>query len=423
MRFLFTLLLALTVSVLLGLILKVDNGYVLIGYGPWMVEGSLAFFLLLDLLLFGFLYLLLRSLVRLRALPAVVKNWRQTREKKIAAEELNRGLLELSEGNWKLAERRLIRHANHSETPLLNYLSAARSAQQQGELTRRDEYLQMAHDIMPKADVAVGLTQAELQLENEQYEQALTTLIHLRNIAPHHAEVLRLLKRLYQRCSDWQQLQELLPELRKNSVVDSDELQQLELSIYITLLDEAKTTDETERLICTWNQIPLAIRRLEPMIDRYASYLKARGEEVEAERVLRKAIDDQWSDRLVEIYGQLNLPDLKTQLTTAEGWLEHQRSNPVLLLTLGRLSLRNSLWGKARSYLEASIGVSPLIDTYHELGALLEIMNEPEEALASYREGLRFASGSAPIVKPDAGVKQPLTNNTMIDKLHPRIIT
>jgi hypothetical protein len=37
---------------------------------------------------------------------------------------------------------------------------------------------------MPSADVAVSLTQAELQLADHQLEQALATLKHLRSVAP-----------------------------------------------------------------------------------------------------------------------------------------------------------------------------------------------------------------------------------------------
>ena len=39
-------------SVILTLVVREDNGYFLIGYGQWTVESSLAFFLLMDLILY-----------------------------------------------------------------------------------------------------------------------------------------------------------------------------------------------------------------------------------------------------------------------------------------------------------------------------------------------------------------------------------
>ena len=62
------------------------------------------------------------------------------------------------------------------------------------------------------------------------------------------------------------------------------------------------------------------------------------------------------------------------------------------MLTLGRLCLKSKLWGKARSYLEASIGAKPTTPAYHELGVLLERMGETERATACYKAGLELSS-------------------------------
>jgi HemY protein len=80
------------------------------------------------------------------------------------------------------------------------------------------------------------------------------------------------------------------------------------------------------------------------------------------------------------------------QLTSAESWLKKHSTNPVLLFTLGRLCLRNKLWGKARSYLEASISIDPSAYAYRELGALLETMGEPDKALTCFKAGLELTS-------------------------------
>jgi len=63
-------------------------------------------------------------------------------------------------------------------------------------------------------------------------------------------------------------------------------------------------------------------------------------------------------------------------------------------LVLGRLCLRSRLWGKARSYLETSIGVQPSPEAYQELGLLLEQMGELEQAMVHYRAGLELAANS-----------------------------
>jgi HemY protein len=414
MRILILGLLGLAASVLLALAVKEDNGYILIGYGQWTVEGSLAFFLLLNLLLFGALYLTLRLLSRIGATPRKLHDWREQRGARRARKALTQGLVELSEGNWRRAERDLVRFAGKSETPLLNYLAAARSAQQQDAHERRDHYLQLAHESMPEADVAVGLTQAELQLDHAQLEQALATLKHLREIAPRHTHVLKLLKELYQRLDDWQELSQLLPELKKRKVIEPDELRALELRVYQHQLSGAAQDENLTLLQTVWNRIPGVVRYREEMVTTYVNYLMNRNDHAQIERTLRDAIDRQWSDDLVELYGRVPANDSARKLSVAEGWLKVRPRSPVLLLTLGRLCLGNKLWGKARTYLEASIGIEPSSDAYRALGALLEKMDEKEKALSCFKAGLELSSAHAaplelpaslklPAVKPDNG--------------------
>ena len=145
MKALLIALIALAASVALTLFLKEDAGYVLISYGHWTIEASLALFLVLDIALFVALYLLLRSIAQIRRVPRSLHNWRTKRSISRAQQSLTQGLIELAEGNWQQAEKSLLKHVNESETPLLNYLAAARAAQLQGEYERRDQYLQQAH--------------------------------------------------------------------------------------------------------------------------------------------------------------------------------------------------------------------------------------------------------------------------------------
>jgi HemY protein len=385
-------LLVLAVSVFVTLAVLEDNGYILIGYGQWTVEGSLAFFLLMNLALFGLLYFSLRTLIRVWSTPQQLREWRVRRGAKRARKYLTQGLIELSEGNWKRAEKDLIRLAGKSETPMLNYLAAARSAQQQGAHERRDYYLQLAHESMPSADVAVALTQAELQLDHEQLEQALATLRHLRQIAPRHTHVLKLLKELYERLGDWQELNLLLPELKKRKVVTGDELGTLEYRVNHCRLSQAAQSDDPKKLGSVWKSIPWAVRNTEELVMTYVNHLMNRGENDQVEALLREAIERQWSDDLVELYGRVESSSSAKQLTSAESWLKKHSTNPVLLFTLGRLCLRNKLWGKARSYLEASISIDPSAYAYRELGALLETMGEPDKALTCFKAGLELTS-------------------------------
>lgn len=390
MRTLIAAFLVLLAAVLVTLWVKQDNGYVLIGYGESTVEGSLALFTLVGLALFLVLHLLIRVSSRLWHMPERVAEWRLKRRSRRAQRALTRGLVEMAEGRWKVAERHLTRHAAQSETPLLNYLAAARAAQLQGEHTRRDDYLHLAHESMPSADVAVGLTQAELQLAHQQYEQSLATLMHVRTLSPKHDYVLKLLKKLYENLGDWKKLEEMLPDLRRRKVIADKELQELEARVCRERLKQE--SGSVDSLVQYWQTVPKELRQDQHMLIDYARMLMSLGAGSRAEPLIAALLPKRWNAELVTLYGQIELKDPSHQLAVGEGWLKSHPEDPVLLLTLARLSLQNKLWGKARSYLEASIAISPSPESYQQLGLLLERMGEADKAMHCFRTGLGLAS-------------------------------
>jgi HemY protein len=392
MRLLLAFFLILLAAIAIALLAYQDPGYVLIGRGHTTVEMSLSLFATLVIISFTILYLLIRFVLRTWHMPAQIRLWRERRRTNKARHSLRRGLIELAEGHWKKAERALIRYVKHSSTPLLNYLSAARAAQKQNAHERRDHYLAMAMQSMPDADVAVELTQAELQMAHGQLEQSLATLEHIRTIAPNHTHVLLLLSQLYEQLQSWGDLRDLLPLLQKHKVVDEKILVEISQKTYSKLLTIAAKSGNPSNLLHEWEEIPRGLRNSKILAIEYAQHLLEVKQYDKAETFIRERLKREWDQHLVYLYGHIRIDQSEKQLGYAEAWLKGRESNPVLLLTLGRIAHYGKLWGKARSYLEASIGNGPRAETYKELGLLLEQLEEPQAAADCYRKGIMLVT-------------------------------
>lgn len=390
MRLLFATLIVLGAAIGLTLFARHDPGYVLITYANWSAESSLSLFLLILVASFFILYFALRLFNGTWRLPKRLRYWKRRRRSMRSQLRTNRGLIALAEGNWNRAEKLLSRSAKSSQTPLLNYLGAARAAQKLGSEQRRDNYLSQAYQSMPEAELAVGLTQVEVQLSQGQTELALASLHHLRSIAPKHSYVLYLLKKLYEKLESWDDLYELLPELRRHHVLNAEELAELEKRIHKVRLSLA--SNDAERLQRYWEQMPKSLKQQPDLILDYAGQLKQLGAEETAETQLRDYLKKIWHPQLMRLYGQIKGADPEQQLAIAERWLRDHEHHPELLLACARIALYNQLWGKARSYLEASLGAEARAETCCELGNLLRQMGEKEKASAYFRQGLELAS-------------------------------
>lgn len=400
MKLLFFVIVALVGAVGLALLTQSESGYVLINYGPWSVETSFTFAVLLLLLGFVLFYAALRLIAGALALPARLRAWRNDRRARRARLVTHRGLIALAEGHWLAAERDLVRHAERSEAPLLNYLGAARAAQMLGDEERRDYHLAMAHETAPEDDLAVGMTQAELQLAGGRLEQALATLMHLYGKMPKNIRVLQLLQQTYERLGSWNELVALLPELRKRRVLEEEEADLLERRSWETLLRQAHEHGHLDKLRELWERIPRHQRQHAMLLAAYVRGLLALGGNDEAENLLREALRRQWDAELVRLYGLAEGKNPTQQLAVAEEWLKRHQRHPLLLLSLGRLAMRAQLWGKARAYLEASAGLETRAETYRLLGELLERLGEESTARDYYHKGLALVTGNGGPVVP-----------------------
>ncbi|GAB4255106.1 MAG: heme biosynthesis protein HemY [Methylomicrobium sp.] len=368
-------------------------GYVLIGIGHWSLETSLIVFGVTMIIGFFFLYLFFRWLGWLLRLPGRMKTRGQNIKFNRSQEALIAGLVDSAEGNWEKAEKILIKHASHSGAPLIHYLTAARAAQSRGAVEKRDEYLRIAAERAPGSDVAVGLTQAELHLSEQQFDQALATLTKLHTINPGHATVLKLLHHTYRQIGDWEGIRKIIPSLNKNKVLMETEIKLLEAEAFSGLLRQAAEQGDYTKMQALWQEIPEHIKRMPGIPAIYFAGMIDVGAGDKIEDELAKAISEHWDETLLVLFGSVASKDVERQLKTAEGWLRVYPDSPVLLRVLGKISKRCQDIDKAGQYLEKSIALEPSVSAYQLLADILSERGDKNNALECYKCALELASG------------------------------
>jgi len=341
-------------------------------------------------------YLALRLLAGIWHTPARLHNWDRQRHLRQLQKQFDRAVIELAEGRLERAERRLARVLKSPAAPLQAYLLAAHAASRTGADLRCDSYLNLAGERVPDAQTAIALTRAELLLHSARLEQAQTVLTQLRARLPRNTKVLRLSMQLYLQQQDWPKLRELLPELRRGQVLDEAQWQQLAVQVYREQVLALSSASDVEALQTGWKQLPPPVQQDQDLLAVYIEQLLRLGEHEQAGQLLTARLKENWDPRLVRLFGELQGADSMAQQTQAERWLEQHGQDPVLLLSLARISLHNKLWGKARSYLEASIDIRPSAGAWRLLGNLLEQLEEPDKAADCYRRGLELVDHGRP---------------------------
>jgi HemY protein len=375
-------------SIFFGWKISEDPGFALFSYKQWTAQMPLWFAVLALVLTFYVGYLILRLLNGVDFSMYRLQNWRKWRRKYQSYSKTNRGLVELIEGNWKNAEYYLLAGIAQSDAPLINYLGAAKAAQERHEYEKRDAYLRKAHEIAPHSEIAIGLTQAQLELSNGEIEHAHATLTHLRTIAPKQKAVLKMLERVYVHLGDWPELLKLLPVLYKQKIISAEELQIFERKVYAEMLSgvNIKSPADAQRF---WDSLPKKMRTLPAVVNAYVKQMIALPDKQnDLESILNTTLKKNWDTESVKLYGLVHASDPIKQLSKAEKWKQTYPNQPELLLTLGRLSMRCQLWGKARSYFETSLKLAPQAEIYVEYGKLLESLGDPHAALRNYRDGI-----------------------------------
>lgn len=388
-------LIALGLGAWLYVMLGDDPGYVLISFGTWSVESTLValvlFLLVLLVLVFG-LYKLATLLNPFGLLQG--DSWfGASRRRKAAAAASEEGMRLLLLGHWQDAYKLLVENAGRVDNPVFNYLAASLAAWQRKDDVSWNYCLEQAARKARSSSPGIKTLKALLEYRSGKIEQSLAILIALDREAPGSPYVLNLIMNCYVTLQDWDKLGALMPALEKHKVVNASEMLHLRAKIAahslsrITMQNGAASALQNQ-----WQSMDKDVKRNEEMTLVYMDKLLEFSQPEEALKVALAFLNKQWSDNVVLQAGYLETSEPGKLLVHLEHWIKERPSNPALMLSLGRVSLRNKLWGKAREYFESSLRFSKSkavsAQANAELARLMDHLGEHEHSASLYRKAL-----------------------------------
>jgi HemY protein len=367
-----------------------DPGYLLLVLGDTSFETSLlafAFGLFVFFLVVRVFFLIL-TLISPFTWIRVGKKFQNKRQSRLRT-NTNEGLLSLVAGNFDRSNKLLTKGLQDNDSSVLNYLGLASIAVERGERDKVIEILDHALEKYPLESLSIERYRVKFLFRERELQSCVGILHSLRDQIPNEQWVLKFLKKTYEELEEWQALEDLNLVLRKQKVFPEEELDRLQNQIVLKKLTLESNLASEHELTGMWKKTTRQQRMNGVVVGAFALKFCDINLQGKAREIIEYCQAHKWSDDLALMYGTIDFKKEKNfieGLAVAERWLEKNPENPLLMLTLARLSIRLKLWGKARDYYQASIGVLPTAAAFAELSFLLKGLEDLSGSAAAQEE-------------------------------------
>jgi HemY protein len=374
----------------LAMLAGANEGYVLVVMPPWRAQASLNLVIVFLVLAFLTAYFVLRLVSRTLDLPGRVGAFRSRRQREKAARSMRDALRALYEGRFtESLKHAKVAYASGGSSPEAAIV-AARAANALHDDKHYREWIGRAGD-SDEGKVAQLLTESELALAAGRHDEAGRALDALRALGHRSSAALRLSLELAQAQGRWEQVSELCAQLLANRAITPEQARPIARRAQI---ERMRAMHDPDALAEYWRSLSKEELGDAVLVEQALPLLAAAGRGAIARRTVDRLLEADWRTDLARHYvlcaGEGD--EARDALSRAEKWLARHPEDPGLLYSLGRQCMNAEIWGKAQSYLESSLRLSPSADVHFALAELMERLERPSESTTHFREAARLAS-------------------------------
>lgn len=360
------------------------SGNVYIAVEQMLIRMNLHLFLVGLLISVCVLYFLVKIFFGLIATPGKVSRFGSSRKSRKAMENLHAAGVAFFEGRYQKAESeaaKVLENKHAGDNRILALMIAAQAADKNGDHTLRNQYLDdIATRLPAKSQLPRHLLIAESALAHHDYETANEHLQAAEKLDSHLTQLVRLQLNYALAQNDALSILDKTDKLQKANAMTETEAMKHRFVAYEDLIRQA---DDASSLKNAIKRIPDAQKTgdLCVVIAEQYEQLGLYGDAVAW--VSSYYPHTQKSGLLkpfVRSVRYLSDAEQRRAIDIADGWLKNQPKDAQLLLNLGEMAFNKQLWGKAQSYLEASIAIKPSAPARLALAKVFDEVNASDLA-------------------------------------------
>lgn len=363
-----------------------NKGYVMVAAGDYIIDATVSSAVIMVV---GFYFALLAIEALINKLTYSL-GWFNRFHQARAKIQTEKGILALASGDFKKAETLTLKAAKKAQVPVLNYLAAAQSAQGLGNEDKRDEYLLLAHKNADKNTLAVEITEAKLQIQQQQFEQAFTSLSALHDRQPKHKVILALFKDVCIERQEWAQLLKLIPLLQKQKLLTPSAADELRKDSHFQHLGQIAKQQGSTGLLAAWSSLPKALKHDGRYLAETANLLMDRNDHQSAYLLIMDALSNEFYPELISITPDLNLTDHHTLIERLKSLQTSREGSGLLAVCIGQLMVKEKRWNDAVEELNKGIGQTPSTSAYVALALAYEKLGRVNDANSVYKQSLNY---------------------------------
>jgi len=385
MKWIIALVVIIILGAIIGPLASGNAGYVLVQFAGVAIETTVVGLFVVTIVAIAVLSVIVSLMRKMLSKTRQGRKWLANRSERKAQTIFQQGIRELLNDEPNKATESFSKAYKKSPDNNIAALTAIAACLHK-DAGKAVYWQEEAGKFYENANTLLQLVVIEQQVKKAPAE-ADKKMQNLLNSKPHSSNLLKLAYRVFKASGNWQQLKDLLPELRKVSDLTPAEFDRLEYQVYFERF-VAEGRKGSDILYNEWRSLSGKQRSDATIRLSYAAALKHLGDYEISANVILKGLKK--GDLQPSAVNSLRLFNAKSEklLEFVQSQLKQDPENRDYLYALALIAIDNQDFSLAQRALKKLAEIEPSSSVYRLLGDTYHALGDSQLAANAYKEAL-----------------------------------